>query len=89
VGEDASFLEAVALARAGRTDAAGFAAERHLESFPRSFRRKEASLLVARAASRRGDCERARAVLAPWSASGNDSEIHESLRACAAGSSGE
>jgi len=64
--EDASFLEAVALARAGRGDAAALAAEHHLASFPGSFHRKEAAILVARGASQRGDCTRARAVLAPW-----------------------
>jgi len=51
--EDASFLEAVALARAGRPDAAGLAAERHLASFPRSFHKKEAAILVDRAAALR------------------------------------
>jgi TolA-binding protein len=51
--EDASFLEAVALARAGRPDAAGLAAERHLESFPQSFHRREAEILVERAAELR------------------------------------
>jgi TolA-binding protein len=56
--EDASFLEAVALAKAGRPDAAALAADRHLESFPRSFHRREASILVARAASVRDDAGR-------------------------------
>jgi hypothetical protein len=51
--EDASFLEAVALARSGRPDAAGLAAERHLTSFPQSFHRKEAAILVERAAALR------------------------------------
>ena len=64
--EDASFLEAVALARAGRTDAAAVVAEGHLASYPRSFHRKEAAVLVARAAVLRGDCPGARAVLASW-----------------------
>jgi TolA-binding protein len=50
VAEDASFLEAVALARAGRIDAAGLAAEHHLASFPGSFHRREAAVLVERAA---------------------------------------
>ncbi len=53
--EDATFLEAVALARAGRTDAAGLAAEQHLARFPSSFHRKEAVILVDRAARLRGD----------------------------------
>jgi TolA-binding protein len=47
--EDASFLEAVALAREGRADAAAQAAECHLKQFPSSFHRKEAAILVARA----------------------------------------
>jgi hypothetical protein len=51
--EDASFLEAVALARAGRPDAAGLAAERHLESYPASFHKREATILVDRAAALR------------------------------------
>jgi hypothetical protein len=49
-GEDATFLEAVALARAGRIDAAGLAAEHHLAKFPGSFHRKEALALIERAA---------------------------------------
>jgi TolA-binding protein len=48
--EDASFLEAVALARAGRIDAAGLVAEDHLARFPSSFHEKEAAQLVERAA---------------------------------------
>jgi TolA-binding protein len=51
--EDATFLEAVALARAGRIDAAGAAAEEHLARFPSSFHRKEALVLVDRAARAR------------------------------------
>lgn len=51
--EDATFLEAVALARAGRVDAAGHAAEEHLARFPSSFHRKEALVLVDRAARAR------------------------------------
>jgi FecR-like protein len=80
--EDASFLEAVSLAQAGRPDAAALAAERHLEGFPRSFRRKEASILVARAASRRGDCDQAFKVLAAWTGTSSDAEIQSALRAC-------
>jgi hypothetical protein len=48
--EDVTFLEAVALARAGRVDAAGLAAEHHLARFPASFHAKEAAVLVVRAA---------------------------------------
>jgi TolA-binding protein len=84
--EDASFLEAVSLARAGRADAAALAAERHLEGFPNSFRRREASILVARAASRRGDCDQARGVLAAWTSDPPDAEVHAALRACDDGS---
>jgi ferric-dicitrate binding protein FerR (iron transport regulator) len=82
MAEDASFLEAVALARAGRGDAAALAAEHHLASFPGSFHRKEASILVARAATSRGDCGKARAVLAPWSSS-SDANVRAALRPCA------
>ena len=77
--EDASFLEAVALARAGRGDAAALAAEHHLASFPASFHRKEASILLARAAVQRGDCAKARSVLAPWQ---GDPDVVAALRAC-------
>jgi len=80
--EDASFLEAVALARTGRGDAAALAAEHHLASFPASFHRREAAILVARAAVHRGECERARAVLAPWTGSGADADATATLRAC-------
>jgi TolA-binding protein len=80
--EDASFLEALSLARAGRGDAAALAAQRHLESFPRSFRRKEASILVARAASRRGRCDEAIGVLAPWIGASPDADIQSVLAAC-------
>jgi len=64
--EDASFLEAVALARAGRVDAAALAAKHHLDAYPGSFHAKEASILVARSARDRDECPRARAVLAEW-----------------------
>ncbi len=81
--EDASFLEAVALARTGRGDAAALAA-RHafLASFPASFHRREAAILVARAAVHRGECEKARTVLAPWTGSGADADATATLRAC-------
>ena len=64
--EDASFLEVVAIARAGRTDAAALAAEHYLSLFPRSFHRREAAILVIRAAGERGDCNKARALMAQW-----------------------
>lgn len=67
--EDAAFLEASALAFAGRTDAAALVAERFLERYPRSFHAKDAAVLVARVLRDRGDCDRARGVLAPWSTS--------------------
>ncbi|MGH7297249.1 MAG: hypothetical protein ACRELB_20085, partial [Polyangiaceae bacterium] len=80
--EDASYLDAVALARAGRTDAAALAAEQHLARFPASFHRKEAATLVALAASRRGDCARARSVVAEWTRVAADAEVRAALRAC-------
>jgi TolA-binding protein len=80
--EDASFLEAVALARMGRSDAAALAAEHHLASYPASFHRREASILVARAAVRRGDCEKARALLAPWTGQNQDTDARATLRPC-------
>jgi TolA-binding protein len=80
--EDASFLEAVALARTGRSDAAALAAEHHLASFPASFHRKDAATLVARAAAQRGDCGKARALLAPWTGQSPDAEAQATLRVC-------
>jgi|GEM_PF-656033 len=80
--EDASFLEAVALARAGRGDAAALAAEHHLARFPRSFHAKQAAVLVARDASERGECAKAREVLAPWLSTGGDAETRGALRGC-------
>ena len=80
--DDSSFLEAIALARAGRTDAAALVAERHLASFPSSFHRKDASILVARAASRRGDCIKARAMMAPWMSDSPDANVHTALGPC-------
>jgi hypothetical protein len=82
LAEDASFLEATALARAGRIDASGIAAEHHLQRYPESFHRKEAAILIARAARDRGDCMRATGVLAPWLAAG-DKEANATLRSCA------
>jgi hypothetical protein len=85
--EDASFLEAVALARAGRADAAAHAGEQHLSRFPRSFHAKEAAILVARSASQRHDCEKARRVLAPWSAAAAEGDdVHAALGWCGADS---
>ncbi len=81
--EDASFLEAVALARAGRPDAAGLAAERHLATFPASFHRKEAAVLEARAAALRGECDSARTVLGPWLGANPDADAIATLRGCA------
>jgi hypothetical protein len=81
--EDASFLEGVALARAGRGDAAALAAEDHLARYPASFHRREAAILVARAASQRGDCARARAVLGPWLADAADADVRSALGSCA------
>src|SRR5207245_2286266 len=64
--EDASFLEASALAHDGRTDAAALVAARFLTRYPTSFHARDAAVLVARAARDRGDCPYARAVLEPW-----------------------
>ena len=80
--EDASYLEAVSLAESGRTDAAENAAERHLALYPSSFHRKEASILVARLARDRGDCAKARRVLAPWLGSPPDADAQTTLRSC-------
>jgi TolA-binding protein len=83
--EDASYLEAAALARAGRPDAAALAAEHHLAAYPQSFHRKEASILEARAARDRGDCAKAREILAPWlNAASPDADAVATLRSCAA-----
>lgn len=81
--EDASYLRAVALARADRSDEAAAAAEQHLAAFPQSFHRKEASLLVARVARHHGDCDKARRVLAPWLAAPADAEAAAIIRSCA------
>jgi TolA-binding protein len=81
--EDASFLEAVSLTKAGHVDAGAVAAWRHVTAFPSSFHKKEASLLVARAARDRGDCVEARRSLAPWLGSNPDAAIREALGACA------
>ncbi|MEO7110987.1 MAG: FecR domain-containing protein [Polyangiaceae bacterium] len=82
--EDASYLEASALARAGRADAAALAAEHHLAAYPQSFHGKDAAILVARAARDRGDCAKARAVLAPWLGANVDADAQAALRSCAA-----
>jgi ferric-dicitrate binding protein FerR (iron transport regulator) len=81
--EDASYLEAVALAQSGDTQAASRAAERHLAIYPASFHRKEASLLIARIARDHGDCAKARKTLAPWLGSPPDPEATATVRSCA------
>jgi hypothetical protein len=80
--EDASFLEAVALARLGRGDAAALAAEHHLARYPASFHKREASILVARAAVHRAECDKARALLAPWLGLTPDPDALTTLRPC-------
>jgi len=80
--EDASFLEAVALARAGRGNAAASEAEDHLVRFPGSFHRREATILVARAAGQRGDCAKVRTLLAPWTGKSPDPDVQGVLDAC-------
>ena len=84
LAEDATFLEALSLTKAGQIDRGSVAAWRHLAEFPNSFHKKEASVLVARAARDRGDCEEARRSLAPWLASVGDPTIREALGACVA-----
>jgi TolA-binding protein len=82
--EDAAFLEASALAHGGRADAAAKAAERFLGRYPSSFHARDAAILVARSARDRGDCSRARHVLARWSSSPT-SEIESALGSCVSG----
>jgi TolA-binding protein len=82
--DDATFLEALSLTRAGHGDAGAVVAARHLKEFPRSFHAKEAAILVARAARDRGDCESARQSVAPWPSTEDDSTIREALGACVA-----
>ncbi len=79
--EDATYLEAVSLAAAGREDGAAAVAADHLARFPASFHAKEASVLVARAARDRGDCVAARRVLARWS-SERGGEVERALAGC-------
>jgi hypothetical protein len=80
--EDASYLEAVALARAGRVDAAALAAEQYLRRFPKAFHGKEAAALAVRAASLRGDCVHVRALVAAWSAGEPDPDERAALKVC-------
>jgi TolA-binding protein len=79
--DDALFLQAAALARAGRGDAAAIVAEHQIERFPDSFHHKDASILVARAARARGDCEAARRALAPW-LTRHDADASRELGSC-------
>jgi hypothetical protein len=81
--EDATFLEALSLTRDGHADSGSVAAWRHLAEFPNSFHKKEASVLVARAARDRGDCKEARRFLAPWLDSDADATIREAMGVCA------
>jgi outer membrane protein assembly factor BamD (BamD/ComL family) len=80
--EDASFLEAVAVARAGRTDAAALAAEHYLASFPDAFHRKEAAILVIRSASQRGDCGKAHAMIAQFRGDSLEPSMRSALGPC-------
>jgi TolA-binding protein len=80
--EDAAFLEASALAHAGRPEAAAMAGERFLAAHPASFHARDAAILVARAARDRGDCDAARAALAPFLARPN-ADVTTALGACA------
>jgi TolA-binding protein len=75
--EDAMFLEALSLSREGMAEQAARVAARHAARFPQSVHRKDAALLVARAARSRGDCEAARRALAPWLATQDESARRE------------
>ncbi|WP_146646407.1 FecR domain-containing protein [Labilithrix luteola] len=79
--EDAAFLEAVALTRGARADAAAVVAERFLSRYPTSFHAKDAAIIVARAARVRGDCAKAREALTRWPASSSD--VRSALGSCA------
>ena len=89
--EDAAFLEAAALARAGRSDAAALVAEQFLENYPKgSFHTRDALMLVVRGARDRGDCEKAQHVVARWASTEQASEWKTALGRCApARSAGE
>jgi hypothetical protein len=50
--EDAAFLQSVSLARAGHRHAAAQVAERYLDRYPRGIHRRDAAIMVARAAAR-------------------------------------
>jgi hypothetical protein len=81
--EDASFLEASALAHDGRSEAAAKVAEHFLRTYPTSFHARDAAVLVARDARNRGDCVRARAALGPW-LDGPTPDVTRALGACIA-----
>lgn len=80
--DDALFLQSASLARAGRGDAAAVVAAHQIERFPSSLHHKEASILVARAARDRKDCDAARRALSPWFAT-RDAEAIRELGGCA------
>ena len=75
--EDAAFLEATALARAGREDGAALVAERFLESYPASIHVEDVATLATRAARDRADCKTACDLAERW--------IRPSLRAATLG----
>jgi len=82
--EDAAFLEAAALARAGRTDAAAFVAEQFLEKYANgSFHTRDAVMLVVRGARDRGDCEKAQHVVARWARTEQAAQWKVALGRCA------
>jgi len=80
--EDAIFLEAVSLARAGRGEASAAVAEQFLSRYPSSIHGKDAALLVARAARIRGDCKKASTVVSPWLGSTRDAAVSRALGSC-------
>ncbi|HEY8040764.1 MAG TPA: FecR domain-containing protein [Polyangiaceae bacterium] len=80
--DDAEFLEASSLAYAGRPDAAAIVAEHYLDRHPHGFHARDAAVLVARSARDRGDCAKARAVLAPWTGAKASADVTAALGAC-------
>lgn len=83
--DDALFLEALSLASVGRLDAAALVAGEHVQRFPASFHKKDAAILVARAARDRGDCREARRALATWwAANPEDGAVKAAIGSCSA-----
>jgi hypothetical protein len=82
--DDASFIEASSVARAGDADGAARLAEAHQARFPASFHAKDAAILVARSRREHGDCGGARAAVGRWAATASpDPAIASALGRCA------